>query len=405
MGATKLPSAIALAACLILFPAWGCEGPRGPEGATGATGPEGGQGPEGPPGEDGQDGRSTLAPSYVLSSSCVHCHEAKHEQWSATGHAHAMVRVDGARPEDPPFSSYPSQPPTGYAWQDISYIVGGFAYKAVFSDAEGYLVTGAQAQYLTESGTWGAFEEGTPPGTGTMGCPQCHATQFKKLDGHEIWDKQLDLEGVEGSWVEEGVTCEHCHGPGSRHATAQGYEWIRIDRTSAACGRCHGQQPLEQIAADSGLIAQAQQHNELQATKMKIVQCVDCHDPHLSATFADSQTNPRASIVSPCQSCHYKKESQHKVAKHATMTGGPGCISCHMPRLVRSAVGDPATWRGDMKTHIFRINPDISAPQISTDGQIVLPYLILDVVCRQCHTDPTAMTDGQLQANATGYHD
>jgi hypothetical protein len=393
-------------ATLFALTAAGCEGPMGAPGPIGSTGPEGPEGPEGPKGEDG---RNTMAPGYVLSSACEDCHPSQADQWKRSGHGNAMVKVNDARPDDPPYSSLPAQPPTddtgrAYTWNEISYIIGGFAWKAAFADAKGYLITGSQTQYLTQTKQWAELEKDTPPGTKTLDCPDCHATLFKQVDGHEISAKQNDLEGVEGTWIEEGVACEACHGPGGLHTQAQGYAEIKIDRSSAMCGWCHGIRPLDTIVADSGLIAQSQQYNELHATKMKIVPCVDCHDPHKSARYPDSTANPEQGIVTSCEICHYEKLGRHKVQKH-TLATGPDCVGCHMPMAVRSALGDAATGSGDLRSHIFRINTDPTAPQLSSDGKRVKPYLTLNLTCRRCHTDPAGISDAVLQGNASGYHD
>jgi ssDNA-binding Zn-finger/Zn-ribbon topoisomerase 1 len=391
----------------LLLPGVGCEGPTGLEGPAG---PAGQDGQDGEDGQDGRNGTNATAASYVLTSACQDCHETEHQQWSNMGHSHAMVKISGAKPDDPPYKGYPAQPPTDdqgkqYGWGDITYLIGGFGWGAVFSDAQGFVISGSQTRYVTETGQWTDYEKDTPAGTVIMGCPECHATRYQDAGGHEITAKQGDLEGVGGTWLVEGITCERCHGPGSLHLAGQGYGPIQINRSSAHCGKCHSSEPLNTIMARDGLIDQAQQWNEIAATKMRIVACVDCHDPHQSAKHAPTQANPDAGIVTRCETCHYKLVSRHKVAKHTTDPGGPDCLRCHMPRAVKSAVGDAATWTGDLRSHLFRINNDITAPQLSADGKNVNPYLTIDVACRQCHVDALAKTDAELQANATGYHD
>lgn len=388
----------------------GCEGPVGPTGPTGPAGEDGLDGKDGEDGEDGKDGTGATTLSYVLNTSCKSCHGTIHDAWRHSGHAHAMLKVQGSKPTDPPYSAYPAQPPTddagkSYAWSDVTYVVGGFGWRALFADAKGYLITGSQVQYVTATQQWTEHDKSTPPGTAILDCPACHTTGFQKVDGHEISKKQDNLEGVGGSWIEEGVTCERCHGPGSLHIGKQGYGPIEIIRSSAACGKCHGSDPAGTIAAQDGLIASAQQYNELSATMMRIVACVDCHDPHRSARYDDAQLNPDRGIVTRCETCHYKKVGANKVAKHATVAGGPGCVDCHMPPAAVSAQGNAALWTGDLRSHLFRINTDSTAPQLSADGKSVMPYLTLGFTCRQCHPDTTATPDAVLQTNASGYHD
>ena len=48
--------------------------------------------------------------------------------------------VDGKAPTYP--NSKVPKPPEGFAWEDISYVIGGFGWKALFTDKDGYIITG-----------------------------------------------------------------------------------------------------------------------------------------------------------------------------------------------------------------------------------------------------------------------
>jgi len=384
-----------------------CEGPEGPEGSAG---PPGTAGEDGEDGVDGKDGKSAPPLAYTLSSACKPCHTTIHERWSKTGHAHAMVKVTGQKPADPPSTTYPAQPPTddngkSYAWSDVSYIIGGYGWRAVLADVKGYVITGSATEYVTKTGQWQPYEPSVAPGSKTLTCAECHTTGYIPADAHEVGKKQDGLEGAAGSWIEEGVGCEGCHGKASPHVLAVGYAPITVNRSSAFCGRCHGHEPHDVIAARDGLIGPTQQWNEIGSTKMRVVQCVDCHDPHRSAHHEDAQINPDRGIIARCETCHYKKKGKDKVAKHATASGGPTCTDCHMPRVVYSAVGNATYAAGDLRAHLFRINTDPAAAQLSTDGKQVMPYLTLSLSCRTCHTDKIDKPDALLQQNAAGYHD
>jgi hypothetical protein len=396
----------ALTLCLALG-LTACEGPGGPTGPGGNDGKDGVDGTDGTDGKDGKDGINALQPGYVLSTSCAKCHQEHYDTWKKTGHGNALTKVSGAKPTDPPYTTWPAQPPTddkgkAYAWTDVSYIIGGFGWRAVFVDAKGYVIPGAQAAYHTNADNWGPYETAKAPGTIKFTCAECHTTRWRSFEEHEVQRTSADLEGAAGKWMEDGVACERCHGPGGNHKPGE-FEGMIPNRNSSMCGKCHGHKPLGTLNADNGLLARGQQYNEISATKMKIVQCVDCHDPHRSARWDDDPKNP--AIVTRCESCHYKMIKKQKVPKHLTDSNGPTCVDCHMPRAVKSAVGNPTYWTGDLRSHLFRINTDMTAPAVSTDGKSFMPYLTINFACRQCHSDPSAKSDALLKSDATGYHD
>ncbi len=99
----------------------GSTGPGGPQGPTGAVGPPG---PAGVDGRDGEDGVNYTPPSYVGTETCQECHEDIYKSFMKTGHPYKLNKVvDGKRPKYP-YSEVPD-PPEGYTWDDISYVIGG----------------------------------------------------------------------------------------------------------------------------------------------------------------------------------------------------------------------------------------------------------------------------------------
>jgi hypothetical protein len=72
----------------------------------------------------------------------------------------------------------------------------------------------------------------------------------------------------------------------------------------------------------------------------------------------------------------------------------------------KSAVANPDTYTGDIRSHQFSINPDPEAPQFNEDGTLAMPYITLTYACLQCHNGEKATEkDAQaLQEMATGYH-
>jgi mono/diheme cytochrome c family protein len=82
------------------------------------------------------------------------------------------------------------------------------------------------------------------------------------------------------------------------------------------------------------------------------------------------------------------------------------CIDCHMPRIVKSAVGDAAKWSGDIRTHFFVIDPEADE-QFSEDGKTAISQITLDWACKSCHGAEgsySQRTDEELYEEAKGYH-
>ena len=226
-----LVSAVLLAACA------GAEGPIGPVGPAGPAGPEGPQGPNGPAGPAGPAGvAGPVAADYVGSATCGGCHPDTYDVFMKSGHPWQLSPIVDGQPPEYPFSEL-TQPPDGYSWDDISYVVGGYNLKARFLNKEGYIITDAPGasgdssylnqynfanQLLGKSAGFVSFhagEENLP-----YDCGSCHTT------GYSPQGNQDDLPGIVGTWAAPGVQCEECHGPGSLHIQNPQVVAMRIDR-------------------------------------------------------------------------------------------------------------------------------------------------------------------------------
>jgi len=78
-----------------------------------------------------------------------------------------------------------------------------------------------------------------------------------------------------------------------------------------------------------------------------------------------------------------------------------------MPKVTKSALGDPERYTGDIRTHLMAINP-LSTSQFNDDGTFSQPYLSLDFACKSCHRDGGSggvISDELLSEAAVGYHD
>ncbi|HUM71815.1 MAG TPA: hypothetical protein PLK31_23560, partial [Chloroflexota bacterium] len=108
---------------LLSLMAASCTGPQGEAGPVGPAGVAGPLGPVGPAGED-----ATASQTFIGAAQCGSCHEEIYARFVLTGHANALSAISDqppAFPYDQVTNGLP-EPPTGYTWGDISYVIGGF---------------------------------------------------------------------------------------------------------------------------------------------------------------------------------------------------------------------------------------------------------------------------------------
>jgi predicted CXXCH cytochrome family protein len=287
-----------------------------------------------------------------------------------------------SRASDPKIRDIPLPP--GLSRNDVSYIIGGYKWKALFLDRNGYLITESttgkgENQFNLRSRTWTDYRAGQKV---SYDCGGCHTTGFTP-EGH-----QNGLEGIIGTWKFEGVQCEACHGPGGRHATSALKEDIKVDRQ--VCSGCHGVKPLDVIPAEGIFISPYTEVNQLMKSTMKDLTCVGCHNPHPPAHESIKQT---------CESCHqevagvYAQSYMHKV--------GVTCTDCHMPAASLLADSNPTRYEGDLKSHLFRIDYLKPFPNVASNGKRINPgYLTVDYSCMKCHdifeTRPWAVSHASI---------
>lgn len=395
----KLSSLATILSLVVIILLAGCIGSQGEEGPVGPAGPAGVPGPPGPQGES-----ASAAQDFIGSNQCGSCHEEEFERFSLSGHPYKLTKIEGGQPPTFPFDDRTggvTEPPEGYSWEEISYVIGGFGWKARFIDQNGYIITGdenATTQYNfaneavgTEAG-WVPYHAGEQK---PYDCGSCHTTGYDPV-GH-----QDNLEGIIGTWAFPGIQCEECHGPGSLHADNPYGVRMVLDRSSQLCGRCHIRGNPAEIDASSGFIKHHEQYEELFSSKHFATSCITCHDPHASSVFIHEEINPDKGIRQQCDTCHWQQLFQNN-----RLHLGVECTDCHMPPMAKSAVGNLDNYTGDIKAHLFSINTDPQAPQFDEEGAFSSPYITLSYACMQCHNGDLAseLELETLQDMADGYH-
>jgi len=299
---------------------------------------------------------------YVGAERCKACHQREYENWMRSGHAH-IIREALQTPLDPLFL------PEGISQEHISYVIGGYRWKTLFLDQDGYIITTTprgpgKTQYNLGSDTWVDYQPGQKI---SYDCGRCHTTGYSPEGHHK------NLQGISGTWMHDGVQCEACHGPGKIHASSGNKADIRIKDQS--CLGCHATKPLDIIPLDGTFLASYTEGNQFLKSPKRDFLCVECHDPHLPSAESIRQT---------CASCHpdvaetYRGSLMHRV--------GVACTDCHMAPAEVIAEGNPAIYEGDFKSHLFKIDYMEEFPEEVREGLRVNPgYLSVDYACTRCH--------------------
>ncbi len=305
------------------------------------------------------------AMGYAGSDVCFDCHPTKHNDFVVSGNPWKLKTAAVAK-------NNPIPVPAGYAWELISYVIGGNTWSTLYVDNNGYVITSAGGQpgnnqYNLLTDAWSDYK---PDEQVPFTCGKCHATGYSS-EGH-----QADLPGIAGTWALEGVQCEACHGPALAHVRGEGekMDTIIVDSSPELCGRCHiSGDDVNVIPAANGFIQKNGQYNEHQASPHQYTDCIKCHDPHKKGEF---------SVTIECESCHQRQGADYRGSTMEIV--GVDCVDCHMARATLSGqILGP--YQADTRTHLFRINTDPDASMFSKDGSQAGNFVTLDFACLSCH--------------------
>lgn len=349
------------------------------------------------------DAQEGVIPDWVGSDTCADCHIDIGQQHQLHGHNYILTPVSGEAPRYP--SGEAPQLPEGYTWDDVSYVVGGFRWRARYLDHAGYVITGtdenAATQYnfpIVDERTGEVIVEANfepyRPGEAERPytCANCHSTGYN----YNPNTHQDDMPGISGQWAEPGVQCEECHGPGSLHVEDPIRVNMLVNSSSQACGVCHGRGEPGTIRTSGGFILHHSSYNELLSSPHAALDCVTCHDPHQSVSYGDENVNPRQGMRALCTDCHFETPV---TAAHET--AGVTCTDCHMPPMGVSGSNNPDLLWSDLKAHLYQINTDPAAEQFTEDGNYLMPYITVRYACTRCHADWTVE---EMAEAAEGMH-
>ena len=215
----------------------------------------------------------TGTPTYLNSSVCEDCHKAKYDNWTNTMHRVMLTKNTSGAVMNLSL-------PDGLNWTNtnVSYmIVGKTSFR--YLNATGYLFR----KYNVVTGVFSPYNTTDPENRPQYSCGGCHTTGYNATGGNES-----DLPGIIGTWEEEGITCENCHGPGGN-----GHN-VTVYTKGEDCIRCHsGQQGP----------AMTNRHATAPAEESTNPSCTFCHSPYDNYKTGNVSSLSDASNVT-CSICH-----------------------------------------------------------------------------------------------------
>ena len=241
--------------------------------------------------------------------------------------------------------------------RELAYFIGsGAAARSYLLESGGFLFQ-APVAYYARGKQWNlapAYDRYAYPFLGrpiVPGCLQCHASRLQPLA------QTLNRYAPE-PFLEGGVGCERCHGPGAAHAASARKDNIvnparlAVEERDSVCEQCHltgavrvlragrqadgfnaGERLRDHTAvfvrqgATPDMRVTSHVENLAQSACKKAagpkLWCGTCHDPHTVPTTSERAVWFRAK----CQSCHTQA-----ACKVSANDANADCAGCHMTR-------------------------------------------------------------------------
>ncbi|WP_309497796.1 multiheme c-type cytochrome [Sulfurovum sp.] len=337
---------------------------------------------------------------FVGSHTCKECHKENHHDWQNSLHS-KMIQDIKENPDAvvADFTKLPED--ADFTLKEAVYSVGSkfkqrYMIPATIDGKEDYRL--GNYQWNEETKKWQGYKpynywykDAYPhdnkefPTSNT--CDGCHFT------GHMSTGKR----------VEPAISCESCHGPGSKHVKDPDSAIFKASlsdpiRTNEVCFQCHmrnrdkrleteyltvkelwrkakdypdGYEPGEPLIsyklpapfalgeetnefwANGAAKKNRTQGNEYIHDRMYAhgITCINCHDPHkLTNTAQKSEGNDA------CMKCHSfgsiigpHQDTLEAHTHHKADSNGSSCIECHMPKTAKHTGKSPLT----VRSHLF----------------------------------------------------
>ncbi|MEO5896344.1 MAG: multiheme c-type cytochrome [Vicinamibacterales bacterium] len=340
--------------------------------------------PGGAPGRERIDQRREQPRAEVGNQACRPCHDAIYQSYSRTAMArtsgralsgliegsfeHAPSRVSYRilrRGETGVLSYHRAGSPELQGSQPLKYYVGSNTRGRTFLfEIDGFLYQ-APINYYTAKNGWEMSPgysqlremELNHPVDST--CLFCHASRVRPPEKGTVNRFAAD------PFLQDGVGCERCHGPGSDHIKGLGamINPVKLtgERRDSICVQCHLEgeariaragrsqqdyQPGERLSEYLAIFVRennaqhrrgAVSHVEsLAVSRCKLesgdrLSCLTCHDPHAQPGAEEKAGYYRAR----CVACHAPMAERHYSRQQ-------DCTACHMPRMESADIAHTA---------------------------------------------------------------
>jgi Cytochrome c554 and c-prime len=232
-----------------------------------------------------------------------------------------------------------------------------------------------------------------PPLPMQSGCMRCHMSSVQPSDPGTI-NRYRGL-----PFLHSGITCEACHGDGSKHVESQGKSGVvnparlAADPRDSICISCHlegdvtvhraGQSALTYRPGESistylafyvrtganltdRSVSEVEQLNQSTCKRVSgdRMSCMSCHDPH----YTPDSSHRVAFFRGKCLACH--SQPQFAATHHPE---NQDCTSCHMPRVSARNVLHVAWTDHGIRKQPTNLIPESDKPQSGELAPIFSP--------------------------------
>jgi len=330
------------------------------------------------------------AQNYIGSDRCAGCHEDKYGSWQHTLHANLIQ--DATADSSVILGNFNrTNSALTFTAADVKYTIGSQWKQRYITQSEDGNFWILPAQWNIETQEWVSYHaDDWQSREWRQTCGSCHVTGLNT----KTWD-----------FVEFGIGCESCHGPGKDHAADPRNAQMYKEVDDQVCGSCHsrGTSPdgysfpatyrpgdtltdhftfttaASAVWADGSAKDHHQQYMDWQLgskmQKSNKVNCTTCHSTHDDGQ-AETQLNMPLNDL--CLQCHPDKTQlilHIPYHEQAGKTRDFLCSDCHLPTMATSAVPY------DIHNHSFlQPNPEGTLEHGGLES--------MQNACNTCHTEP-----------------